>query len=500
MRCPFCSSEKTQVRDSRPEHGGTQTRRKRVCLECGGGFRTTETLYMPLLDVRKKDNRIEPFTRRNCASPCMEPLASRLWRRHPSTLWLKRFVWSRPSRGVGSGDIGYRSRGHERLRQTDAMAYLRFAFVIWGSFLSRRSPGFLWEHRDHEAWGLPRPGPFQKDMKNVKNAENASGVSESPPLDPAAQSWLQRALRFAEGRVGRTGSNPAVACLLVQNDRLVGRGRTGLGGRPHAESLALAEAGEQARGACVYVTLEPCNHHGQTGPCTEALIQAGVRRVVVGFLDPDARVRGRGLARLRAAGVETHLARGVPLPTSLRRIFSTGNTARLFEPQSATSLDGRIALASGESRWITNAAARRWSHGLRARVNGVMIGAETALRDQPRLDCRLSGLEDAGGRVILLDTSFRVPASFFRDKRKTVLIGSHAHFDPNLPQLVPLQQSGGLVLTCQPPSWIRWDVPTFEAFSSNWPSWPGPRLAGGRSRLAGAACKRPASTNLSLPE
>ncbi len=285
----------------------------------------------------------------------------------------------------------------------------------------------------------------------MKNAANASGVSESLPLDPAAQSWLQRALRFAEGRIGRTGSNPAVACLLVQNDRLVGRGRTGLGGRPHAESLALAEAGEHARGACGYVTLEPCNHHGQTEPCTEALIRAGVRRVVVGFLDPDVRVRGRGLARLRAAGVETYLARGVPLPASLRPyFFHRQHGAAYLSLKSATSLDGRIALASGESRWITNAAARRWSHGLRARVDGVMIGAETALRDQPRLDCRLSGLEDAGGRVILLDTSFRVPASFFRDKRQTVLIGSHAHFDPSLPQLAPLQQSGGLVLTCQP--------------------------------------------------
>ena len=213
------------------------------------------------------------------------------------------------------------------------------------------------------------------------------------------------ALALSLGRrgLGRVWPNPAVGCVIVAGGRIVGRGRTADGGRPHAETQALAQAGSLARGATAYVTLEPCAHHGQTPPCSGALIAAGVARVVVATGDPDPRVAGRGIAQLRAAGVQVDLG----CLQAEARLDHAGFLSRvtLNRPfitlQLALSLDGRIATATGESQWITGPEARRAVHMLRARHDAVMIGAGTARADDPMLTVRGLGIDRQPVRVVV---------------------------------------------------------------------------------------------------
>ena len=175
---------------------------------------------------------------------------------------------------------------------------------------------------------------------------------------------MAHALRLAARGLGRTWPNPAVGCVIVKDGVILGRGWTQPGGRPHAETMALAQAGAAARGATAYVTLEPCAHHGQTPPCAEALIAARVARVVTALTDPDPRVAGRGHAMLRAAGIA--VTEGVLAPEASR--LNAGFLKRVTRNlpfvtlKLATTLDGRIATAAGESRWITGPAARRQVH------------------------------------------------------------------------------------------------------------------------------------------
>jgi diaminohydroxyphosphoribosylaminopyrimidine deaminase/5-amino-6-(5-phosphoribosylamino)uracil reductase len=223
---------------------------------------------------------------------------------------------------------------------------------------------------------------------------------------------MRHALALATRGLGRVAPNPAVGCVIVSNnDRVVGRGWTQPGGRPHAETEALAEAGGAARSATVYVTLEPCAHHGKTPPCTEALVQAGVARVVVALEDPDPRVNGAGLNRLREAGivVETGVLEGEAkhlIEGFLRRIREARPLVTL---KIAQSLDGRIALASGHSKWITGERARAYGHFLRAQHDAILIGIETALADDPLLTVRVAGLEDRSPLRVVLDTHGRLP-------------------------------------------------------------------------------------------
>jgi diaminohydroxyphosphoribosylaminopyrimidine deaminase/5-amino-6-(5-phosphoribosylamino)uracil reductase len=225
---------------------------------------------------------------------------------------------------------------------------------------------------------------------------------------------MRHALRLAERALGEAAPNPAVGCVILSPDgRIVGRGRTGRGGRPHAETVALAEAGDEARGATAYVTLEPCAHHGKTPPCADALLLAGIARVVAAVGDPDPRVSGKGFDRLRAAGVEVvadvlkeeaaALNAGFFLCVRERRPFVTLKIA--------CSTDGRTTSAGGESRWITGEEARRFGHLLRARHDAILIGVETALADDPLLTCRLPGLEDRSPIRVVLDSRLRLPPS-----------------------------------------------------------------------------------------
>lgn len=215
--------------------------------------------------------------------------------------------------------------------------------------------------------------------------------------------WMALALTLGRRGLGRVWPNPAVGCVIVRDGRVLGRGWTADGGRPHAETQALRQAGEGARGATAYVTLEPCAHHGRTPPCAEALVAAGVARVVVATGDPDPRVAGRGLAILRAAGIE--VVTGVREAEA--RADQAGFLKRVTEGRPfvtlklAASLDGRIATASGESRWITGPAARAMVHALRARHDAVMVGGGTARADDPLLTVRGMGDRPQPVRVVL---------------------------------------------------------------------------------------------------
>ncbi len=213
------------------------------------------------------------------------------------------------------------------------------------------------------------------------------------------------ALTLAERGRGRTAPNPNVGCVIVRDGRVVGRGWTQPGGRPHAEAMALAAAGDAARGATVYTTLEPCAHVSPRGPaCSDLLIEAGVAGVVVALSDPDPRTDGRGMERLRAAGIA--VTTGV-MEAEARRSMAGFLTRRaLGRPQVtlklATSLDGCIARADGESKWITGSAARAHAHLERARHEAILVGGGTVKADAPTLDVRLEGLEHHSPRRLLL--------------------------------------------------------------------------------------------------
>ena len=207
--------------------------------------------------------------------------------------------------------------------------------------------------------------------------------------------WMRAALALAQRGLGRVWPNPAVGCVIVRNGRLVGRGWTQPGGRPHAETMALAQAGGDANGATAYVSLEPCAHHGKTPPCCDALIAAGITRVVSPMEDPDHRVAGRGFARMRSMGLAVEV--GLLADEAFAANEGFLMRQRLGRPKVtlklASSLDGGIATASGESRWITGPEARQRVHLMRAQADVIMVGAGTARADDPGLDVRLAGFE-----------------------------------------------------------------------------------------------------------
>ncbi len=240
--------------------------------------------------------------------------------------------------------------------------------------------------------------------------------------------WMALALQLARRGLYSTHPNPRVGCVIVKDDQLIGEGWHVRAGEPHAEVHALRQAGERARGATAYVTLEPCSHHGRTPPCADALVKAGVGRVVAAMQDPNPQVAGRGLERLRSVGIE--VASGVL--ESEARALNVGFIKRMetglpyLRAKLAMSLDGRTAMASGESQWITGPAARAEVQRLRARSSVVLTGADTVLMDNARLTVRAAelGLDEeltalAMGHQplrVLVDGQLRVPldAPFFR--------------------------------------------------------------------------------------
>jgi diaminohydroxyphosphoribosylaminopyrimidine deaminase/5-amino-6-(5-phosphoribosylamino)uracil reductase len=225
---------------------------------------------------------------------------------------------------------------------------------------------------------------------------------------------MRAALTLARRGIGSVWPNPVVGCVLTREDldgRVVGRGWTQTGGRPHAETEALSRAGDLTQGATAYVTLEPCDHQGETPPCSEALIAAGIKRCVIALEDPDPRVSGAGIRRLSEAGVETLIGQCEQEARHLNAGFLMRVTKGrpLITLKTATTLDGRVATANGQSKWITGAPARAFAHGLRAENDAIMIGIGTALADQPSLTCRLPGMEDRSPLRIVADSTLRLP-------------------------------------------------------------------------------------------
>lgn len=221
--------------------------------------------------------------------------------------------------------------------------------------------------------------------------------------------WMRRAVQLA--RRGFPAPNPHVGAVLVKHGVLIGEGYHPYAGAPHAEIFALQQAGDAAQGATLYVTLEPCCHYGRTPPCTNAILERGVRRVVVGMLDPNPKVGGKGLEQLRAAGVQVEqLSPAVPEQARLiqqleaiNRIYLYWHRQRrpLITLKAAMSLDGKIATHTGDSKWITGTRARRYAHRLRAEHTAILVGVETVLRDRPQLTARLPGVRNQPLRVIL---------------------------------------------------------------------------------------------------
>jgi diaminohydroxyphosphoribosylaminopyrimidine deaminase/5-amino-6-(5-phosphoribosylamino)uracil reductase len=225
--------------------------------------------------------------------------------------------------------------------------------------------------------------------------------------------FMRRAIRLAERGRRTAAPNPWVGCVLAREGRVVAEGFHRRAGEPHAEAHALAAAGALAQGSTAYVTLEPCAHVGRTPPCVDGLIEAGVARVVVGVLDPDPRVAGRGMARLRAAGIQTQAdVCGAEVADSLAPYLYQRRTGLAYcVLKSAMSLDGRTAAADGSSRWITGALARADAHILRAESQAIVVGSGTALADLPSLTVRdVADLPEHQPLRVLLDANGRVPA------------------------------------------------------------------------------------------
>lgn len=227
---------------------------------------------------------------------------------------------------------------------------------------------------------------------------------------------MAAAIRLSRWHLGLTGTNPSVATLIVRDDghgpRFIGRGVTAVGGRPHAETEALAEAGEGARGATAYVTLEPCAHHGRTPPCAEALIAAGIKRVVGAAADPDARVSGRGYALLRKAGIDvTENVLAAEAEEVMAGYLTRSSQGRPFVTlKLAVSADGMIGRRGGGQLAITGSVARAQVHVMRAEHDAILVGIGTVVEDDPELTCRLPSMSSRSPVRIVLDTHGRMPA------------------------------------------------------------------------------------------
>ena len=267
---------------------------------------------------------------------------------------------------------------------------------------------------------------------------------------------MRAALSLAARHLGQTWPNPAVGCVIVDaSGHVVGRGSTQPGGRPHAETQALAMAGERARGGTTYVTLEPCAHHGKTPPCAEALIAAGIKRCVSALEDPDPRVAGGGHAKLRAAGtaVETGLL------SAEAKALNAGFLKRVTEGlpfislKLATSMDGRTATRTGDSKWITGEPARAFGHLLRATHDAIAVGSGTVLADDPELTCRVPGLERRSPIRVVFDRRGRTPpgAKILRDPWPTWFVTtpgmSKGHIRGH--ETLEIDENGG------PRAWLR---------------------------------------------
>jgi diaminohydroxyphosphoribosylaminopyrimidine deaminase / 5-amino-6-(5-phosphoribosylamino)uracil reductase len=235
-------------------------------------------------------------------------------------------------------------------------------------------------------------------------------LPDRPQGDGNDEICMREAMALARRGIGTASPNPMVGAVVVSGGAVVGRGYHPKPGEPHAEIFALREAGLRARGATLYTTLEPCAHTGRTGPCVEAIAAAGIHRTVVAMIDPDPQVRGVGLARLRAAGIDVSVGTGEADARRLNEAYIKHRTMGLpfVTAKWAMTLDGRIATRAGDSRWITNETSRAYAHQIRAASDAVLVGVGTVLRDDPALTAR-PALAPERPRRVVLDSRLRMP-------------------------------------------------------------------------------------------
>jgi diaminohydroxyphosphoribosylaminopyrimidine deaminase / 5-amino-6-(5-phosphoribosylamino)uracil reductase len=255
------------------------------------------------------------------------------------------------------------------------------------------------------------------------------------------RAMIQRCLELAQSAAGQTAPNPLVGSVIVQNKQTVGEGFHPGAGHPHAEMFALQAAGEQARNATIYVNLEPCNHHGRTPPCSEALIQAGIARVVVGMVDPDPRVSGRGIDRLRSAGIEVVVGVEEAACQTLNEAF----VYRIHHQRPfgilkyAMTLDGKIAATSGHSTWVTSAASRAIVHQLRASCDAVIVGGNTVRRDNPLLTSHQVGRHNPLRVVMSRSLDLPIAAQLWQTQAASTLVFTQAGTRPEFQQALKRQ-------------------------------------------------------------
>ncbi|NLS03113.1 bifunctional diaminohydroxyphosphoribosylaminopyrimidine deaminase/5-amino-6-(5-phosphoribosylamino)uracil reductase RibD [Rhizobium sp. P32RR-XVIII] len=272
-------------------------------------------------------------------------------------------------------------------------------------------------------------------------------------VGPHDERFMAAAIRLSRWHTGLTSTNPSVGCLIVRDGVIVGRGVTALGGRPHAEPQALADAAELARGATAYVTLEPCSHHGKTPPCAEALIAYGVARVVIAVTDPDPRVSGRGIALLRAAGIEVDAGL---LEEEGRRALAGYLTRQTKNRPYVTlklaiSADGMIGREGGGQVAITGPAARAQVHSLRAETDAILVGIGTAIADDPLLTVRTPGLESQSPIRTVLDPALELPlTSKLVNSARDVPVIVVARPEMDEARAEPLRSAGVEILPCDP--------------------------------------------------
>ena len=225
------------------------------------------------------------------------------------------------------------------------------------------------------------------------------------------QRFMQAALSLARRTLGQTWPNPAVGAIIVKNGQIIGQGHTARGGRPHAETQAIEQAGAATKDATMYVTLEPCSHQGKTPPCTEAIIKSGIKTVVIAYRDPNPLVNGQGIEQLKNAGIEMiENICSAEAKEINSGFFSVIEKKRPYIAlKIATSLDGKIAYPNNEKKWITGDAARAHVHLLRSRYDAIATGIGTVLADDPLLTCRLPGLEDCSPVRVIFDRKNRLP-------------------------------------------------------------------------------------------
>jgi diaminohydroxyphosphoribosylaminopyrimidine deaminase/5-amino-6-(5-phosphoribosylamino)uracil reductase len=261
--------------------------------------------------------------------------------------------------------------------------------------------------------------------------------------------YMRQALQMASATQGQTSVNPVVGCVLVKEGAIVGLGAHLRRGEHHAEIHALRMAGEAARGATAYVTLEPCSHTGKTPPCCDALIAAGIKRVVIACLDPNPLVSGNGRAALEAAGIETSVGLLQQAAERLNEVFFTfiRNRRPFVALKTASTLDGKLATASGDSRWISGESARAFVHELRHRHAAVMVGVNTVIADDPQLTARCE-VESVQPLRIVVDSHLRIPlqAKLLREQAAQTIVVTTSASDAMLRQQI--EQTGARVLLC----------------------------------------------------